>query len=178
MIFLFDKNPLSSYNSDMNDRIHEFEALFRAVLHTGRTFENQLDDALAQQGLTMTSYGLLRVLAAAKEPLPLYQLAERLACVRSNVTQLLDRMAADSLVERIPSPKDRRSIHAALTPRGQELYQRGAAVEQALMNRLLAGLTAEERQTLMRLLAQVADAGPPHSAALSAAAAFEGDPVI
>jgi DNA-binding MarR family transcriptional regulator len=38
-----------------------------------------------------------------------------MACVRSNITQLIDRMQAEGLVRRIPDPQDRRSVRAALT---------------------------------------------------------------
>jgi DNA-binding MarR family transcriptional regulator len=42
----------------------------------------------------------LSVLVAEDQPISLSELAEKLTCVRSNVTQLIDRSEGDSLVKR------------------------------------------------------------------------------
>ena len=56
----------------------------------------------------------------------LSELAEKLSCVRSNITQLIDRLEADGLVRRVADPDDRRSIRAELTPLGREKQAAGA----------------------------------------------------
>jgi DNA-binding MarR family transcriptional regulator len=50
-----------------------------------------------------------------------------MTCVRSNITQLVDRLEADGLVRRVDHPSDRRGVMAApLTPLGVERQAAGA----------------------------------------------------
>ena len=48
-------------------------------------------------------------------PISLSELAEKLTCVRSNVTQLVDRLEADGLAKRADDPADRRAVRAKVT---------------------------------------------------------------
>ena len=81
-----------------------------AFLRAAQFLEGRLEEAMADVGLSTARFGVLAQLAEAGEPLPLGVLAERLSCVRSNVTQLVDRLEADGLVRRVPDPSDRRSV--------------------------------------------------------------------
>ena len=60
-----------------------------------------------------------------EEPLPLSDLAARQHCVRSNITQLVDRLEKDGLVHRRTAPDDGRSVLAELTPSGARAHARG-----------------------------------------------------
>jgi DNA-binding MarR family transcriptional regulator len=100
-----------------------------SLLRAAEAVEGRLEDALGGVGLSMPKFSVLTQLAAAREPMALCDLASRLSCVRSNVTQLMDRLEADGLVERVADPNDRRSVRAALTPVGAE---RCAAGQQAV----------------------------------------------
>src|SRR6478735_3002007 len=76
---------------------------------------------------------LLHTAAAAQahgESLPLGQLAERLSCVKSNITQLVDRLEADGLVSRAPDPHDRRARLAVMTPAGRIACEAGTRIRQ------------------------------------------------
>ena len=75
----------------------------------------------------MAKHGALTKLEEAGEPLTLSELAERLSCVRSNITQLVDRLEADGLVRRVADPADRRSVRAELTKLGMEKQAAGAS---------------------------------------------------
>jgi DNA-binding MarR family transcriptional regulator len=97
----------------------------------------------------------LKALAAAGESLPLSQLAERLSCVKSNITQLVDRLEADGFVERQADPNDRRARLAVLTAPGRRVCQEGVKLQQDAERRLLGGLSPEESQQLAALLAKV-----------------------
>lgn len=111
----------------MNDRS---ELLWR-IIEAGHSIEDRLDASLAANGLSMPKFQALRHLVSAGEPLALGQLAERIACVKSNVTQLVDRLENEGLVRRIPDPNDRRSILAMVTAEGLVRFQAGS---QALLD--------------------------------------------
>jgi DNA-binding MarR family transcriptional regulator len=104
------------HSSDMNETcpaMLSFELL--SALHA---VEDRLEAALEPRGLSLAKFGALSQLVAAGEPLPLSTLATRCACVRSNITQLMDRLEAEKLVVRAGDPRDRRSVRAELTAEG------------------------------------------------------------
>jgi DNA-binding MarR family transcriptional regulator len=131
----------------------------RALVRAGHLVEGQLEAALEQVGMSLAKLSVLRHLVLAGEPLPLSHLAERSSCVRSNMTQLVDRLEADGLVKRVADPNDRRSVRATLTRAGQrrhdEAVQRLAAREREIVARLDAADCVE----LNRLLRLIADEG-------------------
>jgi DNA-binding MarR family transcriptional regulator len=108
---------------------------------------SRLESALEPVGLSLAKFGVLARLAAAGEPLPLSTLAERSACVRSNITQLVDRLEIDKLVVRVSDPHDRRLVRAALTSEGRARHAAGA---QALAEAERI-LPRELRDSLVRL---------------------------
>jgi DNA-binding MarR family transcriptional regulator len=97
-----------------------------ALLHAAQAVGDQLESALNEHGLSMAKQSALTKLAEAGEPLTLSDLAARLSCVRSNITQLVDRLEADGLVRRVNDSTDRRSVRAELTPVGIEKQKAGA----------------------------------------------------
>lgn len=114
--------------------------------------EAQLESALGQVGLSLAKFGVLAKLAEAGEPLALGCLADRCSCVRSNMTQLVDRLETDKLVERVDDPNDRRSIKAALTSEGRSRYEDGVRLLDEAERQVFARLAAPERTALSRLL--------------------------
>jgi DNA-binding MarR family transcriptional regulator len=135
-------------------------SLAMRILHAGSMVGDRIERSLEPVGLSLAKMGVLRHLAAAGESLPLGQLAERLSCVRSNVTQLVDRLEADGLVRRVPDPGDRRSVLATLTPEGRRSYEAGARAQAAAEAGLLAGLSPEEREQLAGLLERLGAHAP------------------
>ena len=89
------------------------------------------------------------------EWLPQNRLAELLSVEPPTVTKMLQRMEREGLVQRRPDPADARVMLVALSEHGGQLR---AAVEAAwaeLEAETVAGLTAEERLLLRRLLLTV-----------------------
>ena len=97
-----------------------------ALLHAAQAVGDTLESALNEHGLSMAKMSALTKLAEAGEPLTLSELAARLSCVRSNITQLVDRLEADGFVRRVDDATDRRSVRAELTAVGIEKQKAGA----------------------------------------------------
>jgi DNA-binding MarR family transcriptional regulator len=123
-----------------------------AVLHASGVLESRVEARLAEVGLSIAKLAALDRLAQAGESLPLGQLAERLACVKSNVTQLVDRLEADGLVSRTADPNDRRSRLAVLTEGGRNAYRKGSEIQVQTERELFGVLTKEENEVLHQLL--------------------------
>lgn len=122
------------------------------MLGTVHEVEAQLEAALGRVGLSLAKFGVLQKLAQAGEPVALGCLADRCSCVRSNMTQLIDRLESDRLVERVSDPSDRRSIKAALTPAGRSRFEEGVGLLEQAEQDLFTRLTDPDRETLARLL--------------------------
>jgi DNA-binding MarR family transcriptional regulator len=126
-----------------------------AILHAAHAAENEVESRLNAIGLSWAKLLALSALADAGDPLPLSQLAERLACVKSNVTQLVDRLEADGLVARKPDPADRRTKLAALTPAGRRACQEGRRVQKDAERELSKRFTRDEAEQLTALAARM-----------------------
>src|SRR5438093_13704721 len=126
-----------------------------AVLHASGVLESRVETRLSEVGLSLAKLAALHHLSRAGESLPLGQLAERLACVKSNVTQLVDRLEADGLVTRAGDPSDRRSRLAVLTEAGKSAYARGTTIQQQSEREIFSALSREESSALHALLSKI-----------------------
>jgi DNA-binding MarR family transcriptional regulator len=125
------------------------------VLHASGVLESRVESKLADVGLSIAKLAALHQLTRAGDSLPLGQLAERLSCVKSNVTQLVDRLEADGLVSREGDPNDRRSRLAVLTAAGRKAYLKGTEIQGQAENELFNVLSADESKKLHELLAKL-----------------------
>jgi DNA-binding MarR family transcriptional regulator len=116
------------------------EKILAGLLEAARALEERVEGTLGEVGLSSPRLSVLTELVNAPGPLPLSELAARLSCVRSNITQLVDRLEADGLVRRVHDASDRRSIRAEITPLGRERQAAGSqrmnAVQQEFATRL------------------------------------------
>jgi DNA-binding MarR family transcriptional regulator len=123
-----------------------------SLLEAAHALEQRLEAALAEVGLSMAKYGVVAELASAGEPLALSELATRQSCVRSNMTQLIDRLETDGLVRRVDDPADRRSVRAAITRLGQERAAAGARAMRRVEEDFAASIPPRDRAVLSRML--------------------------
>ena len=118
------------------------------LLRTAGAVEGYVDARLSDIGLSLPKLAALDKLTKAGGSLPLGQLAERLACVKSNVTQLVDRLDADGLVTRESDPNDRRSRLAVITDAGRRAYETGFEAFCEAEQHLFSSLTTDETTCL------------------------------
>jgi DNA-binding MarR family transcriptional regulator len=123
-----------------------------ALLEAAGKVQEKLEAALDEVGLSPAKYQALDALVRAGEPLALSELAGCLKCVRSNITQLTDRLESDGLVKRVNDPTDRRAIRAVVTPLGAERHAAGARVIRTLKERFAARVSPADRQAFWRVL--------------------------
>lgn len=116
--------------------------------------EQAIEAVLSEFDLTLANFDVLASLRRAGKP---YQrtpteLASSTLLTSGGMTFRLDRVEDAGLVERVPSSEDRRVTYARLTPEGLRVVEAAMTAHIANEERLLAGLTAEERRTLSQLL--------------------------
>ena len=125
------------------------------VLHASSVLESRVEARLSELGLSLAKLAALHQLTEAGDSLPLGQLADRLSCVKSTVTQLVDRLEADGLVNRTGDPNDRRSRLAVLTDSGRSAFVKGSEIRMQVEREMFGVLTAKESETLHQLLAKL-----------------------
>jgi DNA-binding MarR family transcriptional regulator len=120
------------------------------LLDAGFLLRHHLDAELGRLGLTPAVARALYQLDP-EQPLPARDLAELLACDRSNVTGLVDRLEEAGLVERHVEPTDRRIKTLVVTEAGR-LVQSQLRRMRAECDRFLGELTDPELGHLCALL--------------------------
>jgi DNA-binding MarR family transcriptional regulator len=105
--------------------------------------------------ITPVQYGLLTTLSLNPD-LDQNSIGRELGIDRTNVADVLARLARRGLLERTRSKEDRRMVLARLTPAGKRVTDEMYGAMQRAQNRLLAPLPASERKafiaTLLRLV--------------------------
>lgn len=113
---------------------------------------------LADKEVTVAEWSLMRALYG-KEPMPPSRLADEMGLSRGAITKLADRLIAKSLIMREASADDGRAQTLALTDRGSALVPDLAALADRNDAEFFDCLTADERETLGRLLKSLAQRG-------------------
>ena len=108
---------------------------------------------------TLPRFDVLAQLDAAAgegpEGITMSALSERLMVTNGNVTALVERLVADGLVAREPSPTDGRAQLVRLTARGGRALAEMAPEHHRWIGELFAPLSADERAQLRALLGKL-----------------------
>lgn len=141
----------------------DFEASQIAML-LGRTAilkDRVLDKHLEDYAVTAAQFKVLIIAARWNIDTPA-ELCRYLALDSGSMTRMLDRLEQKFLIERRRSAADRRQVHIALTPEGQQLADRLPDIGAAAMNQLVGILERPELAELERLLRKIlTHAGDP-----------------
>ena len=106
--------------------------------------------------LTVTKFRYLAYLYAAEgESYTLNELSELLGTSNASVTEIVNMLVKDGLVECLDNPDDRRSLIVHLTRQGTNLLNKAYPVYQESIARAMSQLTREESGTLLELLLKV-----------------------
>ena len=125
-----------------------------SIIETAHALEARLEATLDEAGLSGAKFSVLSELVRSGKPLALSELANRLSCVRSNMTQLVDRLEADGLVRRVACPTDRRSINAEITEEGARRQADGAK-RVGDLERELAGMVSDSDGAVLQRMMKV-----------------------
>ena len=116
----------------------------------------RFEATLAPYGAAPRYFGLLAIIGQHPGQAQ-SRLAESISVQRSSLVAIIDRLAAEGLVERRPSATDRRVNAVWLTALGERVLAELTARAEAEEARLTAGMSPAERAALVRLLGQVID---------------------
>lgn len=106
--------------------------------------------------LTPVQYAALCAIAATTE-IDATRISNAIAFDRSTIGSVLDRLENRGLIERRPSPTDRRQKLIFLTDIGHKLLDDCKGAVDRVQNRIVAVLSKEERETFLKLLTRIVD---------------------
>lgn len=132
--------------SDLEPLISAYAELY---LHLMRT----MDRRMAEQGASLARTKLLLCLQK-RGPLRATDIAEFFSQSPRTVTEAIDGLERDGLVERKPDPDDRRAKFVTITPKGIEAVAKTEPLRRQLIDQTFGTLSVEERDTMLRLLSK------------------------
>lgn len=127
-------------------------AVVTSVMRMQQVFLKEVDDVLAPFSLSFARYEVLVLLWFSRRgALPLGKMSSRLQVHAASVTNAVQRLEHDGLVERQPHPSDGRTVLARLTEEGEALVKAAtSAVNEKVFSTVQ--LSGEEIAELFRLL--------------------------
>jgi DNA-binding MarR family transcriptional regulator len=126
-----------------------------SVMRVQQLLLARFDATVGRHELTFARYEALVLLAFSREGrLPMSKVGERLMVHPTSATNIIQRLAAQGLVDRSPNPADGRGTLATITPSGREVMER-ATRDLVDGGFGLGALDPQELQQLFRLLRKV-----------------------
>lgn len=113
-----------------------------------------VDEQMAAAGLSLARTKLLRVLDE-QGPTRLSSLADQLGFAARTVTETVDGLERDGLVERNPDPTDRRAKLVVLTRDGVAVLATANTAGQHVLQNIFGALTDEQLKALSGLLGTI-----------------------
>jgi MarR family transcriptional regulator, organic hydroperoxide resistance regulator len=124
-----------------------------SILRTAALIERHFAQVVAQSGITVQQYNVLRILRGAGDAgLPTLVIRDRMIHEAPGITRLLDKLESAGLARRERTSPDRRQVFCYITDRGLSvLDQLDAAMKQA-DDVAVGALTDDEQRALIKLL--------------------------
>jgi len=126
-----------------------------SIMRVQRLLLGSFDATVGKHGLTFARYEALVLLAFSRQGrLPMSKIGRRLMVHPTSVTNIVQRLAHQGLVERDPNPADGRGTLATITAQGREVME--AATRDLVASGFnLGSLTPQEHEQLFMLLRKV-----------------------
>jgi len=126
-----------------------------SIMRVQQLLLSDFDATVGRHGLTFARYEALVLLAFSREGhLPMSKIGQRLMVHPTSVTNIVQRLVRQGLVEQAPNPDDGRGMLAAITPAGRGVME--AATDDLVAGGFsLGALTPREHDQLFALLRKV-----------------------
>lgn len=121
---------------------------------TSHIYQRLMNEELAPHGVTFRQCQILCWLALDGD-LSQVELAQRMNIEPPTLVGVLDRMEADGLLIRRPSPEDRRRNVITVSSKAKPVWEKIVACARKIRARAVQGMTPEQLQSLKELLAIV-----------------------
>ncbi len=129
----------------------EIEENLRKITHLMKQKNREL---LQQYKITPPQFQALQWLYEEGE-LTIGDLSSKMFLACSTITDLIDRMERQELVERVRDTSDRRVVRVYLLPKGKRLFAEIIEAKRTYLSRILESYSTDEVQRLGRFLSRL-----------------------
>ena len=112
----------------------------------------QFTPLVRKSGLSMRELDVLLFLANNPDYDTARDISEFRALAKSQVSQAVELLAAEGLLQRTPDAGDRRVVHLSITPEGAPIAKEAQEIQARCGQQLFAGLTAQQVLQLRTIL--------------------------
>jgi DNA-binding MarR family transcriptional regulator len=117
------------------------------LLSCTMAIEKEVQRRFTDRGMTLPRFDILAALDRHGE-MNMGALSKALLVSNGNITQLVQKLIRDGLVEMHKPPKDRRSSIVRMTPEGRELFAKLARAHQDWIDQMVGSLDFTHRERL------------------------------
>lgn len=129
---------------------HDTQPLGRMIYFMAQDIKNLAERVLSPYDLTLEQFQILKALSQGMD-MTQRQLCQEINKSAANVTRILDRLEAKSLISREADPGDRRAYLVTMTVRGHILFDEVKEVFEAFSAEVHKGVTREMKQTTRKV---------------------------
>lgn len=132
-----------------------------SILRTAAVLERFYNHLVAEHGITIQQYDVLRILrSAGSKGLPTLTIRDRMIHEAPGITRLIDRLEQAGYARRVRTSPDRRQVLCQIAPQGTALLSElDAAMAQADAE-AVSHLSVGQQKDLLRLLHEVRSGRP------------------
>ena len=124
-----------------------------SILRTAALIERHFAQVVAQSGITVQQYNVLRILrGAGEEGLPTLVIRDRMIHEAPGITRLLDKLETAGLARRERCSPDRRQVFCYITAAGLAVLDRLEAAMKDADDAAVGSLSEAEQRQLLKLL--------------------------
>lgn len=151
-----DPSPTSDFESGMDDDDRlDLKVWLRLLTCTTLIDRHVRQNLRTDFGTTLPRFDVLAQIDRSPEGQPMRELSRRLMVTDGNITPLIDRLVDEGLVERKPSPSDRRVQHVNLTPAGKQSLDEMIPIHYGWISGLMENLDRSQAEALYDLLGEL-----------------------
>jgi DNA-binding MarR family transcriptional regulator len=130
--------------------------LWLGLLKASRSIEATLREKLRTEfGSTLPRFDVMSALSRFEDGLKMSQISGLLRVSNGNITWIVDRLAEDGCVVRVPVSGDRRALLVRLTQRGKEEFAIQAQAHKLWIDEMLSGLSPTDSIEIRTKLGQL-----------------------
>ena len=139
-----------------NDSFKTRAPLGYLIHEVARLMKRRFEDEARLHNITLPQWRTLTQIAA-NEGITQAQLASNIDLDPMTLSGILNRLEKRGLIDRFPDPADSRAKLARLTAEGDALFETARSVGLAMYESALVGVSKEDQQVVVAVLAQMRD---------------------
>lgn len=135
---------------------NEYQKATINIIFSANWLHERINIFLEEEDITQQQFNIMRILRGSRKPLSTLQIRERMLDKMSDTSRIVERMLKKGLVEKKICSTDKRLVDVILSEEGYTILEK-IDRKNTEMDNILQHLSADEAETLNRLLDKMRD---------------------